>query len=193
MSSLVNPYSEAKVDPNQPHVRILVCHSCKSLEEIPDFQGPPEQDQLLTYKVAQHTPAANMPEHRANLFRVPEEQWDKEEVRTEIIHRLTLAAAPGEGAGLGTAMYDLKGNFADDAFKCWTQEHHRPTDPGKCDYHGKSKALYVDTKAERKAAGMDTSLSARPKHFLCDYCPVQSIVDQRKRDAAKMYDKQKWE
>ena len=28
-------------------IRILFCEDCKTLEELPDFEGPPEHDTLL--------------------------------------------------------------------------------------------------------------------------------------------------
>lgn len=176
-------------DPTQPHVRILVCHVCQSVEELPDYDGPVEYDQLLDYKVAPHAFPSGTP-HKGLLVRVPTKKWQSQDFRDAFVDQIETMVGAGHGDGVPGLAYDLKSNFKQDAMQCW-KEHRRVADCG--DYQSKSKALYADTKAERKEAGMDISLSARPKHFLCDYCPVQSIVDQKKRAVAKMYDKQPWE
>jgi hypothetical protein len=179
-------------DPNQPHVRILVCHVCQSVEELPDYDGPVQHDQLLDYKVAPHSFPSGTP-HKGLLVRVPASSWKSREFKDAFIDQIEGMVGPGYGDGVPGLQYDLKSNFSEDAFKCW-KEHLRPDIEHSCgDYQAKNKALYADTKAERKEAGMDISLSARPKHFLCDYCPYQSVIDQKKRAAAKMYDKQPWE
>jgi hypothetical protein len=176
-------------DPNQPHVRILVCHVCKTIEEIPDYDGPVAHDQLLDYKCSLHVFDSGTP-HRGLLVRVPTKQWDSSDFRRTFSDEIGQMVGAGYGDGVPGLQYDLKNNFKQDAMMCWKQ-HSRTDDCG--DYQSKNKALYADTKAERKDAGLEISLSARPKHFLCDYCPVQSIIDQKKRDAAGMYDKQPWE
>lgn len=176
-------------DPNQPHVRILVCHVCQSVEELPDFDGPVEHDQLLDYKVAPHSFPSGTP-HKGLLVRVPTNSWDSQEFKDAFVDQIENMVGAGQGDGVPGLQYDLKSNFKQDAMTCW-KAHKRTTDCG--DYQSKNKALYADTKADRKEAGLDISLSARPKHFLCDYCPVQSLIDQKKRAAAHMYDKQPWE
>jgi hypothetical protein len=176
-------------DPTLPHVRILVCHVCQSVEELPDWDGPVEHDQILDYKTEPHTFPSGTP-HKGILVRVPTKSWESQEFKDSFIDQIEQMVGPGYGDGVPGLQYDLKSNFKQDAMKCW-KEHKRTTDCG--DYQSKNKALYADTKAERREAGMDISLSARPKHFLCDYCPVQSIIDQKKRAAAHMYDKQPWE
>jgi hypothetical protein len=177
-------------DPNQPHVRILICHVCQSIEELPDYSGPVEHDQILDYKLTPHEFPSGTP-HRGLLVRVPTANWDRQEFKDAFCDQIEGMVGAGHGDGVPGLQYDLKSNFKEDAFNCWRFEHNRTTDCG--DYQSRNKALYADTKAERKEAGMDTSLSARPKHFLCDYCPVQSLIDQKKRAAAKMYDRLSWE
>jgi hypothetical protein len=179
-------------DPSQPHVRILICHVCQSVEELPDFDGPVEHDQILEFKVAPHKLPSGTP-HKGLLVRVPTKKWESQEFKDVFIDEIENMVAPGYGDGIPGLQYDLKSNFKQDAMQCW-KEHRRPDKDHSCgDYQSKNKALYADTRAERKEAGLDLSLSARPKHFLCDYCPYQSAVDQKKRDAAHMYDKQSWE
>jgi hypothetical protein len=186
---LPEPSGPVMADPNQPHVRVLICHVCQSVEELPDFDGPPEHDQILDYKVAPHSFPSGTP-HKGLLVRVPAAHWNKQEFKDAFVDQVEAMVGPGYGDGVPGLQYDLKSNFKQDAMMCW-KEHLRTTDCG--DYQAKNKALYADTKVERRDAGLDISLSARPKHFLCDYCPVQSIIDQKKRAAAKMYDKQPWE
>lgn len=176
-------------DPNQPHVRILACHVCQTVEEIPDYNGPVEYDQLLDYKCNLHKFDSGNP-HKGLLVRVPTKNWQSTDFKNAFISEIENMVGAGYGDGVPGLQYELKNNFKQDAMACWRQ-HRNPDDCG--DYQAKNKALYADTKAERKDAGLDTSLSARPKHFLCDYCPVQSVIDQKKRAAAHMYDKQPWE
>ena len=170
-----------------PKVRILFCDECHTVDEIPDFDGPPEYDMLLQYRVADHQfDSGRM--HPLQLGRVGQATWSKRAAREQIMQKFAIEQGhvpPGQGAGLGATFYALKANFMQDAMVCWKQ-HLRTTD---CDdYRSDAKLLLADTKAERKEAGLDTSVAARPKHWLCDYCPVQSIVDQRKRAADGLYD-----
>lgn len=167
-------------------VRLLFCEECTTVDEIPDFDGPPGYDDLLQYRVARHQYASGHM-HPLELGRVDADAWRKPATRDQIIQRFAVEkghVAPGQGAGLGPVFYALKANFMQDAMVCWGQ-HRRVTD---CpDYRSDAKRLLADTKAERKEAGLDTSASARPAHWLCDYCPVHSIVQQKQRKAAGLY------
>lgn len=155
-------------------VRILICHNCESLEEIPHYEGPPEYDHLLEYKVSQHR-FADGNEHFGDLAVVDAKDWNNKNVRAEIIKKLNEAVSPGQAEGLGSKFYNLKSNFQQDAMTCW-KRHSRTTDCG--DYRRDSKRLVPDTAADRKDIGL--SPTARPNTWLCDFCPVQTIVDKAK-------------
>src|ERR1700689_5512596 len=130
-----------------PYVRLLVCEDCHTIEEVPDFAGPPQHDQLLSYKVAQHQfDNTGRHGHKMDLGRVTEQDWTNH--KGELIERIQNEHGHSN-AGLGEEFYDLKSTFKEDAFKCWAVDHNRTEDCG--DYRSDSKALLADTRAERKA------------------------------------------
>jgi hypothetical protein len=91
---------------------------------------------------------------------------------------------PGTGPGMGQQFYDLKNTFSEDAMTCW-KGFGRTTDPGHCDYRKENKRIRPDTADDRREAGMDPQ--DRPNIFLCDFCPLQSIVQQKIRADKGLY------
>lgn len=177
----IEPYAEPEPEKK---IRLLVCEDCHTIEEVPDFDGPSQYDQLLTYKVAQHQfDNTGRHGHKLDLGRVSVKAWM--EGRKEVIDRIHQEHGHAD-PGLGEEFYNLKSTFKEDAFTCWSVGHNRTKDCG--DYRSDSKALLADTKAERKAEGMATDWSSRPKHWLCDYCPYESLVQQKRNKQNKLYD-----
>lgn len=165
-------------------IRLLICQTCGTIEELPDYDGPPEHDEWLKRFSGVHKTDGGEA-HIGNLFKVATSDWSNQKYRDEIRNEIAKRASlPGKGAGLGTSFYDLKSTFLEDAMSCW-RGFRRPTDPGHCDYRKDNKRLLPDTKAERKDLGL--SPKDRPNTFLCDFCPVQSIVAQKKREEAGLY------
>jgi hypothetical protein len=165
-------------------IRLLICDSCNTIQEVPAYTGNPDNDYLMQYRVAEHQfPSGTF--HKLEIGRVDKDDWDRPEVRTQVSKELAYAANPGLGMGLGESFYDVKSTFQEDAMSCW-KSWNKPKDSGHCDFRRDNKRLYPDTKHERKEEGLDTG--ARPNIFLCDMCPVQSMVDQKKRKAKKLYD-----
>lgn len=161
-------------------LRLLVCKTCSSVQELPDFEGPAMYDEWLSRIVKEHEGHIAAP-----LARVEVSDWQKQSAREEIIRKLfERFQVPGKGEGMGSEYYDLKSTFLDDAYKCW-KSFNRTTNPGHCDYKKENKRLLPDTKALRKEEGMSTK--DRPSTFLCDFCPVHSIVLQKNREALGMY------
>jgi len=162
------------------------CFHSKSLsiEELPWYEGNPEHDDTLNYRVSFHKFGSG-DGHVGILGTVKADDWKKkayqDSIAEEVYKRFTK---PGTGEGLGSEFYDIKSNFQQDAIACW-KSFNRPKDPSFCDYHKENKRLYPDTKDLRKEEGLDTK---RPNTFLCDFCPVQSMVMQKKRKAAGQYD-----
>jgi len=166
-------------------VRILICHTDGAVMELPDYAGPPEHDDTLNYRISQHR-FGDGTAHVGNLAKVKKSDWEKKTYRDAILDEVAKATRPpGEGAGFGQTFYDVKANFQQDALDCW-KKFNRPTDPSYCDYRKDNKRLYPDTKGDRKELGLDPK--DRPNTFLCDFCPVQSIVMQKQRKAAGQYD-----
>jgi len=157
---------------NEPQIRLLVCRDCKTIEELPDYDGDPADDLLLNISVERHQrPVA----HTGLLFKFPLKYWAVPKIREEIVKQIR-----GGSEGLdvfGTKFYDTKMTFHEDAMTCWGQ-HNRPKE--QCpDYKSDKKQLKPDTAAERKDAGLDKPGTKGPKIYLCDFCPVK-MYNQKK-------------
>lgn len=162
-------------------IRVLICKTCGSAEELPWYEGPVSQDSWLERAVNRH------PGHLAGgLFNIDVQQfWNTKEKRKITLESLyTQLEIPGTGPGLGDDFYNLKSTYLDDAMTCW-KGFNRTTDPGHCDYFKENKRILPDTKADRKELGLDPK--DRPNTFLCQFCPVHSLVMQKKRKAAGAY------
>lgn len=160
------------------YTRLLFCHDCQTIDELPDTDRPPEYDDVLLARVAQHQ-YDDRHGHNLELGRIETSQWDKPEVKAKVARD---AHPAGESAGLGSAFYDLKNTFTDDAMTCW-KAHNRTRD---CpEWRSDAKKLLPDTGAERRAEGLDPK--TRPNTWLCDFCPVTSIYSQRRNETRGDY------
>lgn len=173
----------------KPEVRILACMNCKTVQPMPDFDGPAEYDEILAAAVALHESAGVR--HTGQLFRVEEEKWDNHSLRESIIKQIQSRLDPSSTTGLDSAAYAMASNFKDDAMECWGRHLRTPACP---DYKTEAKRLVPDTAAERKELGLspareyDRENRSITKH-LCDYCPVHSMVQQHLREKAGLYAK----
>ena len=159
-------------------IRLLHCQTCKSIEELPDFDGPAEYDHLLEISVQRHR-FPNGDPHTGNLFRADVGHWGNDEVRRKIIEQI-------KGGSRGLAefdanYYDTRSTFYEDAMKCY-QSHLRPK--GACpDWMSDSKILLPDTKADRKAEGLASpSQAPGPKVKLCQFCVVQRYMARKEQE-----------
>lgn len=161
----------------QGKIRLLICNTCQSVEELPLYEGRPERDDTLNYRVSFHR-YADGNEHFGGLATVSSTVWENQQARQEIVAKLrTEMFRPGEAEGLGSDYYNVKSTFGEDAFTCW-QAHNRTTN---CDdWRSDKKRLYPDTSAERKDLGL--SVKDRPNTWLCDFCPVTSVYAQRRNE-----------
>jgi hypothetical protein len=155
-------------------VRILICHTDGAVHELPLFDGPPEYDDTLNYRTSQHK-FGDGTAHFGSMFTVSKADWEKKTYRDAILDEIAKHTRPGEGAGMGQTFYDVKNNFMQDALVCW-KKHNRTLDCG--DYMTDKMRLYPDTKADRKELGL--SVKERPNTFLCQFCPVNSVVMGKK-------------
>ena len=156
-------------------VRLLFCHTCRSVDEVPDYQGPVEHDYYLQHKVSQHQFESGNP-HRGVLGRVE----NTPESINAAIDEMETMVQPGTGVGMGQVMYDLRDNYREEAFRCW-KSHNRTKDCG--DYMSDRMRLWADTKADRKSEGLSTNREERPNIWLCEHCPVHSLVEQARNEA----------
>ncbi|CAB4166976.1 hypothetical protein UFOVP964_75 [uncultured Caudovirales phage] len=168
---------EKKMD-NEPMFRLLYCLVCQTLEELPPYEGIPEQDHLLAIACENHSFESGEP-HKGKLYVVPLRAWAKTESKKEIIRQIKGGGSKGL-AEVDDKFYDSRSTFLEDAMQCYKQ-HNRPKE-GCADWHSKDRLLIPNTIKERKAEGMaNYKDEAGPKTYLCDFCPVAVGVAQRKR------------
>jgi hypothetical protein len=160
------------------HIRLLLCLACKSLEEMPDYVGNPDNDDVLTVLVSRHTQKHPTQTNSGQLMRVEKKHWDSPSTRAAIEKQVRESTGH---TGFDIGYYATKATFQDDAFKCW-QAHNRTTDCG--DYKAKKMLLQPDTNADRKAEGLDKYES---KTYLCHFCPMESLVVTAARKKSGMY------
>ncbi len=171
-----------KLDDSGPVIRLLFCFNCTSIEELPNFEGRPENDTLLTITLEKHH-SAGVP-HTGHLFTVPLRLWTSEASRNEIIKQIKVGS--GGISELDPDFYETKSQFGEDAMACFAA-HQRPK--GQCpDYKSDKKVLQPKTNEARKELGMPLLKDVGgPKMFLCDFCPVKSFNMQKAREAAGAY------
>lgn len=163
---------------NEPTFRLLFCLVCQTLEELPPFDGNPEQDYLLAIACEAHVFPSGEP-HKGKLFSLPLKVWAKTESKKEIIRQVKGGGSAGL-AEIDDSFYDSRSNFMEDAMSCY-QQHNKPKD-GCSDWHTKHYLLIPKTVKERKAEGMARYQDeSGPKTYLCDFCPVAIGVAQRKQ------------
>lgn len=150
-------------------VRLLLCRDCRTIEELPDYEGPVDHDVVLDHVVETHRFPNHEP-HKGNLLRVEKKWWDLPSARTQIMEEMGLTA------GLGGEWYATKKTFEEDALKCYSR-HGRPTE-GCIDYCDGNKRVGNPTKI-----GWQTG----PKVFVCQFCPVQVWVDTELAHKAGLY------
>ncbi len=158
------------------HIRILQCLTCKSMEELPDYAGPPEDDVILQHLLVPHGGETETPHHGA-MHRVDAKHWENRRIRQQIVTQMWASTK-----GFVPEYYHTRNTLLEEANKCFAK--HRRSIP--CiDYQDRGKRLGNPAARERKALSKDTRrdfTGGGPKVFLCNFCPVQSIVDQKKRD-----------
>jgi hypothetical protein len=167
-------------------VRLLICEHCSSVEEMPDYDGPWQNDTWFNELVKKHLlPSGEKTHGDVHIGRIESDKWTghKEDVVKQISSEFVKFSDPGTGTGLGETFYDVKSNYSEDAMKCWRVDHQRTTNCG--DYMSAKMEVKPDTKAERKSERL--SVKDRPAIHVCSFCPYNSIVMQRKRKAQGDY------
>ena len=155
-------------------IRLLICTTCVTIEELPDHLGRVEDDLLLNLAVQRHRfPDGN--EHIGNLMKVPLKFWGNPKVKKSIIDQIKAGSKGLDDISEG--FYDTKSTFHEDAMKCYSQ-HLRPTN-GCSEYKADRMRLRNDISVhDRREAGLG-SADAGPKVYKCDFCPVKSTVMQK--------------
>lgn len=156
------------------HVRILQCFTCKTMEEVPDFVGLPDDDVFLQHIDEAHGGHTEQPHHRA-LHRVESKHWENRRVRKQIVEQMWAGTK-----GFVPEYYATRNTLLEDAGKCFSK-HHRQV---PClDYQDPSKRLGNPARRDRQRLAKELRRDVPgggPKVFLCNFCPVQTHVDQMK-------------
>lgn len=179
---MTQPTNLVPLDDSGPQIRLLYCSVCKTIEELPPFEGRPENDVLLEISVQRHE--TNGLRHTGHLFNVALKLWSSPRVREQIIKQIK-----GGSEGLNEfdpTYYASKSTFGEDALKCYSL-HLRPK--GACpDWRDERKRLVPDTRAERRDLGMPTlKETGGPKVYLCDFCPVKSFYMTKNNEQKGLY------
>ncbi len=170
---------------NPEYLRLLYCLVCESIEELPPYDGDPEHDQLLEISIERRHLFPSGEPHKGHLFRVPVDEWTRQDVKHRMIEQIKGGGSKGIDE-FDATYYATSDTFREDALKCFAK-HLRPTD-GCPDYKTDKMRLLPNTKAERRDAGLpDPKNAPGPRNYLCNFCPVQSVVDQRLRAAKGLY------
>lgn len=153
--------------------RLLLCHTCRSIDELPDYSGPPEYDVLLDDAVERHQ-FPNGEGHIGKLAQVETKDWEDNAKRAAILEKIKEAV---EGStGMPSEWYATKNTYQADAMKCYG-DHHRPRE-GCIDYCDSSKRLGNPTRAGWEGG---------PRVFLCQFCPVETWVRTQVRHQKGAY------
>lgn len=180
---------ERVIDADGPRLRLLICHDCGSIDVLPWYDGPPQYDDTLNYRLreAHQGPLDEYGEpryyHHGTMATVAEKSWDDASTQKKIIDEIIKAHSGGD-VGLGAKLYHARSNFKEDAMACW-REHNRTSN---CeDYKSDRKKLVPDTRGDRKELGLDVKSSRRPGTYLCMFCPYHSVVMERVRKEQGFY------
>lgn len=164
-------------------MRLLLCHDCRTLEELPDFDGPPAADVLLKELAERHR-FPDDDRHRGQLLKIEAEDWKDKTRREAIIEEVWKKAGY---TGMEPEFYATKNTFQEDAAKCFDR-HRRPKD-GCPDYCDPSKKLGNSTlTTEERNIAKAEGFKPRGAVYLCYFCPVQAnYVQKKKFEAAGLY------
>lgn len=159
-------------------IRLLICTTCNTVEELPAYSGDPRGDTWLREKEKAHLlPSGSGFHGEYHIARIEQSDWlsHKEDIIRQMVSEFSTFSAAGEGSGLGQRFYDAKDNYSVDALKCWRVDHARTQNCS--DYMTQKMRILPDTRAERKSEGLSAN---RPEIHLCQFCPYHQIVEQRR-------------
>lgn len=181
--------SDKEQDPRKqkgPWVRILLCFTCKTMEQMRDYppNAPPEFDAVLHELNRKHGGDEPDPTrlHREAILRPEQKDWDNRKIREQILDQ-----AWATEKGFRPSYYALKDTLQEDAAKCW-KKHGKPNAHVGCsDYRADSRRIGNPAASDRKVLARELGrdhhdLGLGPRVFLCEFCPYESVVQQKKQD-----------
>ena len=156
-------------------MRLLFCNFCKSLEEIPDYDGPEDVDPMLEELVMRHNVRDPMAhggvELRSSPMRVAvttKREWATD--RAKVIKRVNEENLK---VGFDAWVSEAVNTYAEDAMHCY-RRHHRP-EQGCVDWWSDSKRIGRPTPEGRAVVRESYKLGQSDPH-LCQWCPVATFV-----------------
>ena len=184
---MVYDLSALESKPPSGTLRVLVCNRCRTIEELPTFDGDnPDEDFLLADLIERHGHEQLELGHERpemKVFEIESRFWNDNATRREVIEKIRSE----EGhTGLGDTFYHTSDTFRTEAVKCF-KKHRRPTPETGCsDYRSKSKRLgnsllgqddVGDLSFSEKALVQD--MSKQRVSYLCDFCPYHQAIMSR--------------
>lgn len=156
-------------------VRLLVCTTCHSVDEVVDFQGDPGADLTLEMATRKHTFANGESHEFGKLYRMQVRLWSREDIKQDILKRVW---ANSGYTGMEPWVYSSVNTLKGDAYQCWKSK----LKPKRCaDFHSDSKRLTPPTQEERGDVGAPQyrtkKLAAGSVRYLCDYCVCRMQVE----------------
>lgn len=159
-----------------PKIRLLHCHDCGTLEELPWYEGPADRDVTLEYSLSKHE--TNGHRHIGKLYDVEERVWKLENLRRTLIEQIKGGGSSGLAA-FDPEFYNTRDTLKEDAATCY-QAHLRPKE-GCGEWRTDRKKLVPATKKDRKEVGL--SMEGAPVGWLCDFCVVRSYYERKNNEA----------
>lgn len=157
----------------EEHVRLLVCLTCKSVDEVADFLGRPGEDLTLEKATQKHNFGNGDLHEIDHVYRVPVKHWNREDIQRDLLKRIW---ARNGHTGMEPWVYENVNTFKSDAYKCWNGKQR----PKRCgDFHSDKMQLTPPTKEERRDADLGKyKASAGQRRYLCDYCVCRMQVEK---------------
>lgn len=167
-------------------LRLLFCNACKTLEELPNYDGKDEVDpyvEQIVFKHNERDPMSHGGDHLKaspiRIYVVLEKEWS-----TNRAGVLKLINNENRKVGLDAEVSEAMNTYSEDALRCFS-DHHRPQQ-GCIDYWDESKRIGRPTEEGRAARKSNPKLGETDPH-LCQFCPVHTFVTTERRYAAGMY------
>lgn len=153
-------------------IRLWVCRECKSIEELPPYDGPAERDTLLEDTASRHM--TEWRTHECTLIKVPESYWKSDKIRPQLIKQISQGGSKGIAEMEGAEdYYGTRDTYREDALKCY-DKHQRPKQ-GCIDYQNPDKRIGNPTSEGWKSG---------PRVYACSFCPVEAWVQKKKQEEA---------
>jgi hypothetical protein len=167
-------------------MRLLYCNACRTIDEVPDYEGSDKVDPLVEEVVRKHNVKDPMTHGGGQyspmrLMKIDDLEWmvDREKV-------VKLINESNKQVGMDPWVGESHNTFLEDANKCWRQ-HRQPKEGEPCiDYWSESKRIGRPTAEGRAALKENYKLGTKDPH-LCLWCPYHVVVTTEVRHRRGMY------